>query len=177
MKRLTTKASLQKPYEDQIMTPLIFSYTSGHLPTFLVYSLTNCRTIPGRLHCFLPQSPDTVLARRYSACPISVVHHVNKRAAELEVEEVMGYVTCVHQGKWWVAQVLERDDENGEAKLSMLSPSGPSRWFSYPPTPITLCVPVADILTVVKPRTTTSSYALCQEESKAASRKLKQLEH
>ena len=75
-----------------------------------------------------------------------------------------------------VCQVLEKDSENGEVKVSLFSPNGPSRWYAYPPNPVILCVPMADILTIVEPRTSTGrSYSLTQCESKAATRKLKGL--
>ena len=67
----------------------------------------NCQIVPGtcRLHCFIPQSQDTVLTKRYSACSISKIQRVNKSPTDVEVDEVTGHVTCVHKGQWWVAQV------------------------------------------------------------------------
>ena len=46
---------------------------------------------------------------------------MTKHSTDLEMEEVMGYVTCIHGSQWWVAQVLEKDSDNGELKLSLLS--------------------------------------------------------
>ena len=136
----------------------------------------NSRTIPGtrRLHCFIPWSRDTLLTKRYSTSHSSQVQKVSKSSTDLEMEEVTGYVTCNYGSQWWVAQVLEKDSENGELKLSLLSPNGPSRWYNYPSTPTILYVPMTDILTVVEPSTTTGrSYSLTQNESKAATHKLK----
>ena len=136
----------------------------------------NSRTIPGtrRLHCFIPHSRDTLSMKRYSTSHSSQVQKVSKSSTDLEMEEVTGYVTCNYRSKWWVAQVLEKDSENGELKLSLLSPNGPSRWYNYPSTPTTIYVPMTDILTVVEPHTTTGrSYSLTQNESKAATRKVK----
>ena len=139
---------------------------------------TNCQTIPGtrRLHCFIQQSPHTVLTRRYSASSSSNIQRVNKFSTDLDMEEVAGHVTCIYRSKWWVAQVIEKDSENGEVKLSLLSPNGPSRWYNYPPTLLILHLPITDILTPVKPRTTTGrSYSITQDESKAATQKLNKL--
>ena len=88
----------------------------------------NCQTIPGtrRLHCFIPQSPDTMLTKRYSASSHSQIQRVSKSSTELEMEEVTEYITCNYGRQWWVAQVLEKDSENGEVKLNLLSPNGPS---------------------------------------------------
>lgn len=90
------------------------------------------------------------------------------------MEEVAEYVTCVYRSQWWLAQVLQKDDTNNELKLSLLSPNGPSRWYTHPPVPNILHVPITDIITIVEPRTTTGrSYSLSQSESKAATQKLK----
>ena len=42
---------------------------------------------------------------------------MTKLVADLELEQVAGYVTCKHQGHWWLAQVLAKDSDNGEVKL------------------------------------------------------------
>ena len=193
VKRLATKASLQRPYKEQIMTPLqLFQWASASIcgVTFDYVSVEeyesekqnletrfdSCRTIPGtrRLHCFIPQSQDTLVTKRYSASSSSQVQRVSKSLTDLEMEQVTEYVTCKCGSQWWLAQVLDKDKENCELQLSLLYPNGPSRWYSYPQTPVILCAPMNDILTVVEPRTTTGrSYTLTQNESKAATRKLK----
>ena len=50
----------------------------------------NSQTIPGtrRLHCFIPQSPDTVLTKRYSASNNSRIQRVSKSSTELEMEKL-----------------------------------------------------------------------------------------
>ena len=62
-------------------------------------------------NCFIPQSQGILLTKRYSACSSSHVQRVTKHSTDLEMEEVMGYVTCIHGSQWWVAvaQVLEKD--------------------------------------------------------------------
>ena len=96
----------------------------------------NSGTIPSTcsLHCFIPQSRDTLLTKRFSTSHSSQVQKVSKSLTVLEMEEVTGYVTCNYGSQWWVAQVLEKDSENGELKVSLLSPNGPSRWYNYPST-------------------------------------------
>ena len=147
MKCLATKASLLRPYEEQIMTLFqLYEWASSNIPgvsfdycSVVEYNRESkdlerrfgtCRTIPGtrRLHCFIPQSQDTVLTKRYSACNNSQVQRVTKVSTELEIT---GYVTCIYGSQWWLAQVLENDSGNGEVKLSLLSPNGPSRWYRY----------------------------------------------
>ena len=48
-------------------------------------------------YSFIPQSRDTLLTKRYSTCSNSQIQRVTKHSAELELEEITGYVTCIHQ--------------------------------------------------------------------------------
>ena len=88
----------------------------------------NSPTIPGtrRLHCFVPQSPDTVLMKCYSTSSHSEIQRVSKSSTELEIEEVLNII-CSCGRQWWVAHGLEKDSKNSEVKLSLLSPNGSSR--------------------------------------------------
>ena len=78
-------------------------------------------------------------------------------------------MTCIYDGEWWLACVLEVDAENGEVKVTFLHPHGPSRSFKYPFVLNILVIPTTDLLTKVNPRTTTGRvYTLTQRENKAA---------
>ena len=104
---------------------------------------------------------------------VSKEHRVTKSASDLELSEVSGYVTCVHNNWWWLACVLETDAENVEVKLTLLHPHGPGRSYKYPSVPDILTPSLTDILAVVKPRITTNhAFTLTQRESKTASDKL-----
>ena len=90
------------------------------------------------------------------------------------MEEVMGYITCIHGSQWWVAQVLEKDSDNGEQQVEFTLSTWTQSMVQLSPTPNILRAPITDILTVVEPRTKTGhSYSLTQNESKAATQKLK----
>ncbi len=94
-------------------------------------------------------------------------------ATDLELDQVSGHVTCAYNDCWWVARVLETDSENLEVKLSLLHPHGPCQSFKYLPVPDILTLPLTDILTLVKPRTTTGHvFTITQRESKSATDKL-----
>ena len=83
VKRLAAKASLQRPFEEQIMTPIqLYEWASSNIPgIFFDYCSTeeynseaknleeqfkNCRTVPGtrQFHCFVPQSCESLLTKR-----------------------------------------------------------------------------------------------------------------
>ena len=90
------------------------------------------------------------------------------------MEQVSGYVTCMHKNSWWLACVLENDIDNAEVKLMFLHPHGPSRFFKYPATPDIIVLPTSNILTLVEPRTTTGrQYTIQQKDTRAATSKLK----
>ena len=46
---------------------------------------------------------------------------MSKSSTVLEMEEVTGYVSCNYRSQWWVAQVLEKDSENGELTFSKIN--------------------------------------------------------
>ena len=85
------------------------------------------------------------------------------------------YVTRKNQDHWWLAQVLAKDSDNGEVELSLLHPYGPSRSFKHPPSPNVITMALADVLTIVEPRTTGRIYTLTQRQSKAATEMLKHM--
>ena len=193
VKRLAARASLQRPYDEQIITPFhLFEWAAANIPgivfrycSYQQYEETksslelrfqNARTIPGtrKLHSFIPVSRDIVKVRSYSFSVISREERVTKQEQDLEIEAVSGYVTCGYNSQWWLAFVLEVDTEDAEVKLSLLHPHGPSRTFKYPPVPDIMTVPLTDVLTKVNPKTPTSrSYTLGRKESKAVTEKLK----
>jgi len=190
---LAAKASLQRPYEDQIMTPFqLYEWALKNIPSvtfayctteeyereksFLEDHFQKSRTIAGTriLHAFIPKTTDTMTTKRFSLSTTSKDVKVMKERGELEMEEVSGYVICIHNNQWWLGCVLEKDLENVQVKLSLLHPSGPSRSFRYPRTPEIVTVPLFRVVLLVEPRTTAGrTYTIPQNVSKAASAILK----
>ena len=95
VKRLAARASLQRPYDLQIMTPhQLFEWASSNISAiafeyfsmeqykreqeFLKQRFQRARTIPGtrKLHCFLPISKDTVNTKAFSSSKLSKVERV-----------------------------------------------------------------------------------------------------
>ena len=193
VKRLAAKASLQRPYEEQIMTPIdLYEWASQAIPsvTFVYCSneeyhiettqlntrFLNSRTIPGTrsLHCFIPISKHVLATKRYSLSSLSKNERVTKHETDIDIEQISGYVTCKLDNMWWLACVLEKDIDNAEIKLSFLHPHGPSQSFKYPASPDINVMPISNILTAVEPRTTTGRrYSILQKDAKEATNKLK----
>ena len=189
VKRLAAKASLQRPYEEQIMTPLtLFEWnipgTAFRFCSVREYEdvkvqledrFQNARTIPGtrKLHSFIPLSRDTVRTRVYSFSTSFKDEKVTKQSSELEIDEISGFVTCIRDEQWWLASVLEVDIPNAEIKVSFLHPHGPSRSFKFPSIPDIVILQSTDILTKVNPKTVTGRvYTVSAKEKRTATIKL-----
>ena len=128
------------------------------------------------LHAFIPKSTDTMTTKRFSLSTTSKDVKVMKERGELEMEEVSGYVICIHNNQWWLGCVLEKDFENVQVQLSLFHPSGPSRSFRYPRASEIVTVPLFRVVLLVEPRTTTGrTYTIPQNVSEAASAILKHL--
>ena len=70
------------------------------------------RTIPEAhsLHTFIPKS-NVTLSTEVLLINWFKRWRVTKQPEDFEIEQVSGYVTCVHESVWWLAYVLEKDLE------------------------------------------------------------------
>ena len=69
--------------------------------------------------------------------------------------------------------MLNVDIENAEVRVTLLHPQGPARSLKNPSIPDIVTIPSSDILTRVKPNTTTGrTYTLSTKESMLATEKL-----
>ena len=80
---------------------------------------------------------------------------VTLRTNDLPPELIVGFVSCLCDGKWWLACVFEIIQEDSQVKLTFLHPHGPSSSYKYPGTQDICTVPMDNILTLVDPRTKT----------------------
>ena len=114
VKRLAAKASLQRPYDQQIMTPRqLFDWAVDNIPAMafkylnmddykneqilLEQRIKQSCTISGthKLHCFIPLSRNKVflLKKVYSSSAISKIERVTVQKGDLVFEEIKGFVT------------------------------------------------------------------------------------
>lgn len=190
VKRLAARASLQRTYEDQIMTPYqLFNWASRNISVVTFEYCSNdeylaeernladrfekCKTIPGtrKFHSYVPISNDRLQTKVYSSSTNVQVKRVTAKHDELELEQITGFVTCIHKRHWWLGCVLQYDEECDEAKVTILHPHGPSRTFEYPSTPDIIVTPRSDILTRVDPTTTGHVYRLSRNDKDSTSEK------
>jgi len=197
VKRLAARASLQRPYNDQILTPRqLFEFGCSEIPTVNFHYVTveehehesellkvrfeSTRTIAGthRLHSFRPISLDELEVRDFSLSADKRIERVSCESlvmpeSVVTFSSIKGYVTAKYNGSWWLACVTKTMQDTEEVELSFLHPHGPAKSFKYPSDGDVLVMTYHDVLTVVNPSTTTGrAYTLTQAEMEAASAKL-----
>ena len=189
IKREATKASLQRPYSDQIISPhQLFQFVAANLKGInaefidseernaeehlLLNRFATAKTIAGtqKLHCFIPISRSSLCVKEYSGS--STFRDVSIRKGGHEVvkdNQIRGYIAVEYDCKWWVAYVLEVYRECREVKVSFLHPHGPNPSFFYPRHAEILVIDTSDVLTSLDAKTTTGrTYTLSKDESQRA---------
>lgn len=187
VKRLAARASLQRPYKNQIQTPFQlyewaiqniivanFTYVSQEeyieTDTFLENRLSKCVTIPGtqKHHAFIPipliksKIKVKIFSESIESTTVKVTSALLHR---LQITEICGYITIFYENNWWVAYVLAKEESENEVKVSFLHPAGPSTSFSYPSPQDVLWLPLSYVLCKVNPVTPTGRvYNLSETE-------------
>ena len=188
IKHEATKASLQQPYKDQILTALdLFHFVESSLnginaefltcadwqteEDLLCERFSIAKTIAGtqRLHGFKPLSKSILRAWEFSASSSAREVSVFKdtvREAKVEFRAIAGYIAVEYDGKWWIAYVNEIFPQSNEVSVNFLYPHGPSRSYFYSRRPDSLVVDVDDILVQLSPTTVTGrTYHLSEDDT------------
>uniref|UniRef100_UPI00358EEC48 uncharacterized protein n=1 Tax=Myxine glutinosa TaxID=7769 RepID=UPI00358EEC48 len=195
IKRLAGKASLQRPYDQQIITPRqLFEFADSEIANvncqfataeqyeqeskLLKARFEETRTIPGtlKLHCFVPVSKEKVTVRAFSFSAEERKEHVKLTPGMIDhnVSAITGYVTVDYDGHWWVACVMEHTPERHEVDVKFLHPHGPSPAYTFPEPSDPLTIDYQDVLTTVEPTTATGrTYCISKKETSAAVAALK----
>lgn len=193
VKRLAAQASLRMVYNEQIMTPrqlfdwatenisnINFIYSTNedyeHEKTLLKTRLEEAKTVKGtqQFHHYKPKNETRVVVKTYSFANDAKEEVVSENDvdSDLELEEIVGFVTCMYDKEWWLGCVISTT-ENEDVKISFLEPHGPSPSFKYPRVPDILLVNKTDVLTKVDPTTQTGRvYHLTELEKTKATKKL-----
>ena len=193
VKREAAKASLQRPYHDQIMTTyqlytfakenihgISFEYLTANdwqiESTILKERFSNAKTIPGtqKLHCFKPLSTNELQVQDYSSSSVSRIEKItSQNVSQLNFSSVTGYMVVEYDEHWWIGCVLESNPEKREVTMNFLHPHGPSQLFSFRDPPDIFTVDLNDLLLAVEPKTTTGwSYFITSKESEGATKAL-----
>jgi hypothetical protein len=197
VKRLAAKASLQRPYDEQILTAdQLYKFVSENIVNIKCRFSTNkehedeskllqerhssARTIAGtqKLHHLQPVSLTSLKVKQYSLSDDSTIETVTEKEEIVPDEKIHGFVTAAYGGHWWVAYVLDKITENREVNVRFLHPHGPNPSFVYPSRPDELWLPYSAILTQVEASTTNGrTYRICNKVTLMASKALADLQH
>ena len=155
VKRLATRASLQRPVEGQILTTAdLFDWASENIKNITFFYVSQekissaiskqvrrflaFKKLPGirSYHSFIPiPSKKVVQGRRVSKSKTFELFSVLKQTIKIEKRSDLlpgKYIAAMHDDKWWLGMVLEVDDENEDYKVRFLHPAGQSPTFYWP---------------------------------------------
>lgn len=179
VKRLVTKASLQRPYNNQILTSdAVLDFCQENIPGIKFFNVTpdeiqiaeghlkdrfeTAQTVKGTLqfHRFVPVSKSVLKVYKLSSQvnPPALVH-VTADESEMEdmdipeplqIEE-QGYVCCLYDNLPWIGRVEEISDEFGDYHITFMHPSGPAKQFHWPSHNDQCWVKESDILCAIGP--------------------------
>lgn len=188
VKRLAAKASLQRPYNDQIMTPhQLFTWCSQNIgginfkycteedynehETFLNKRFADVLTIPGtqKIHAVIPISTENTFQAKPFSSSLDVRICQLLPGGDIYSEDLQnlwsGFVTVQYDSAWWLACIIAKNVDSGEVKVSFLHPRGPAPSFYYPKPNDILIVETHTLLKIVEPNTATGrTYTLSKEE-------------
>ena len=125
------------------------------------------RTIPDtrRLHSSIPISNDSVQIRRYSFSISYKEKKVVLGTDAIEHEQIAGFVTCWCEREWFLACVLEVNQDENMVTVTCLHPPGPSSSFLFPSHEDICILQTSQVLSLVDPRTRTGrTYTLSKKK-------------
>lgn len=174
IKRLATKASLQRPFDNQILTPQsLYQFAVDTIKNidvkystideydkeekFLMKRFSMTKTIAGtqKLHQFKPISKTSLEVKEISNATESRVENVGPSIKmRTPIREINGYATVVYDHFWWLA-LIKKFLPADEVEISFLHPHGPNASFYFPQRRDELIVSTWDILNEVYPTTST----------------------
>ena len=203
VKRLVSKASLQRSLKDQILDPkAMFHFCRKNVNEIIFFFIDkddlaftremlesrfkSTVAVPGTrlFHQYDVLDESTVLVKRCSEdLEYSLKHNllgIQQKYTSICIES-SDYVACVYESKWWVGLVIEVDRENQDVLTKFMEPHGPSRSFHWPEHRDDICwVPMAHVLAKVEVPTTASGrqYHLSSKDHMIVERKFaEQIKH
>lgn len=170
VKRLAAKASLQRPIDEQIVTPVaMFNYCRSEIGgiyfAFIdskdVAAIRNemkeryshAKTVPGTrsYHQFIPLSTNTIAAKRVSDDKeYGIKFYFTQENNKLKVKPGQ-FLVCKYDGSFWVGMTCDIDDANNDVKVKFMKPTFPARSFTWPTRDDVCWVPNVHVITTISP--------------------------
>lgn len=177
IKRLATRASLQRSYDNHILSAKdLFTFAKVHVAkkiyTYYIMAeevikftemlekrYENISTIPGTRinHFFQPLDESRLLIKRVSSSNKSFQISLGLQKKEITIKEEK-FVAVIYDNQWWLGKILEVSEVHRDAKIKFMRPSGPSSSYSWPNHTDVCWIPYENILmNVPAPCTSTST--------------------
>ena len=173
VKRLTARASLQRPSQEQILTADdMFAFCQQEIKGIdfklirkddvdetrkkLKSRLELAKTIPGTrsYHQFIPITNHKIGAKRISEDKEFVLeyHFIDEDEPNVPCLEICpnNVVVCKYDGFEWLGIALELDKENGDIHIKFMHPHFPTASFSWPVKDDVCWVPNQNVLAIVE---------------------------
>lgn len=197
VKRLATRASLQRTSANHILTPLeLYQWAAAHITGIQFFYVSNtevdkfhpgqatrfasAKKVPGTRshHCFIPIDKYNLKISRISGDNTAT----NVRISDINEEDDMPvgldlhpgqYVAAFYDGEWFLGNVVEVEPE--DILVDFLHPKGPAKSFSWPSRKDQCWVPKPHILASIDGLTTSTGriYKLNAKSSKEVAHKFK----
>jgi len=176
VKRLATRASLQRPLDSQILMPLdLFKFCDSQIKGIQFYYIpnedikivrtsqenrfSNSKTISGTRenHFFEAVNMNKIGISHFSGDKwkfnAKIRHNTNLADINVPVNTIQpgNYIACVYDGHWWFGNVCDVSTEEREILVNFMHPNGPSSSFTWPNTKDQVWVPEEHILIKVTP--------------------------
>lgn len=167
LKRGAARASLQRPYDNQILTPIdLYNWAQIGVPNIstvfvsqeeilemensLKSRFSGIKTISGTrgYHCFIPASTGTIIVKTVSD---SIRREEFKITDDLlTLQSVHSDVIIVLNEKWWVGRICKKNAAANEFSAILMEPHGPAVSYKFPVKEKTVTLGFETIVTEVK---------------------------
>ena len=196
LKRIVTKASLQRPYDNHILTTKdLYEFASQNIKGMdfafasneehyeemkrLEPRFSNCRTNPGtqRLHSFKPVSENTLEVRMFSCDATArrekVTCSVKETISNIS-SSLSSYVTVAYEEHCWIGCIMHTNLMENTVTIIFLHPHLNAPSYIFPDPPDIIDVDPTDILSYGNPTTTGRRYTLPRKEEQLALKALQE---
>lgn len=165
IKRLATRASLQRTVEGQILNAQdLFEFASKNIKgiqvfftpsaeiganeEFLKGRYANSLSIGGTRenHFFKPLDKNTLLVKRVSLSENSFRATVGVKTKEMVEITPEKFYAVLYDSKWWIGKILDNCGDERDAKVQFMHPPGPSPTYYWPTKNDCCWVPYENIL-------------------------------
>ena len=181
VKRLTARASLQRPVNDQILTVhdmmkfcteniknIHFIFISkeemSQVRKMQQHRYDSGRRIPGtrRFHHYKPSGLNSIQYKEISTDEhyLGTFHFSTGITENLEVPfipRLNEFVACIYDNRWWIGVVEKINEAEEDCRIKCLHPSGPARSFVWPAREDRVWVVYSHVLCSIDVPTTRSS--------------------